>query len=255
MLNNYLTKLFGLEGKTALVIGGSGHLGREMVKGLTKTGVRVAIASDDQESLDKFESSTSCLAIKLDVREKGELEAALEQIQKEFGRLDILINAAGCNAPTSFLEISLEEWRSIIDVNLTGTMLSCQVFGSAMVKKKMGSIINISSVSAGPPLSKAFSYSVAKAGIKNLTQNLAREWAPYHVRVNTLRPGFFPTEWSMKNFIDKDREQAIFNHTPMKRYGKPSELVGAVLWLASDAASFVTGSEIIVDGGFMCKTI
>jgi NAD(P)-dependent dehydrogenase (short-subunit alcohol dehydrogenase family) len=96
---------------------------------------------------------------------------------------------------------------------------------------------------------------VAKAGIKNLTQNLAREWAPYNVRVNALRPGFFPTEWSMKNFISPEREKAILRHTPMGRYGKPEELIGAVLWLASDASSFVTGAEISVDGGFTCMTI
>jgi len=124
-----------------------------------------------------------------------------------------------------------------------------------MVSRKKGSIINMSSASSGPPLSKAFTYSVAKAGINNLTQNLAREWATKGVRVNALRPGFFPTAWSMKHFIDKKREAAILGHTPMGRYGKPEELVGAVLWLSSDAASFVTGAEICVDGGFTGMTI
>ena len=124
-----------------------------------------------------------------------------------------------------------------------------------MLKQGNGSIINISSASAGPPLSKAFAYSVAKAGIKNLTQNLAREWAKKGVRVNALRPGFFPTEWSKKHFITQDREQAILGHTAMGRYGKPEELVGAVIWLASDAASFVTGAEIAVDGGFSAMSI
>jgi len=104
-------------------------------------------------------------------------------------------------------------------------------------------------------LSKAFTYSVAKAGIRNLTQNLGREWASFNVRVNALRSGFFPTEWSMKHFIDPDRKQAILGHTPMGRFGKPEELVGAVLWLASDASGFVTGSEVAVDGGFTCMTI
>ena len=118
-------------------------------------------------------------------------------------------------------------------------------------KKLLGN----SSASSGPPLSKAFTYSVAKAGIKNLTQNIAREWATQGVRVNVIRPGFFPTEWSIKNFITPEREQAILGHTAMARYGKPEELLGAVLWLASDAASFVTGAEIAVDGGFSCMTI
>ncbi|MFH0887308.1 MAG: SDR family oxidoreductase, partial [bacterium] len=165
------------------------------------------------------------------------------------------INGAGINAPTPFMEISLEEWNKIIEVNLTGTMLGCQVFGAHMLKNKKGSIINISSASAGPPLSKAFTYSVTKAGVRNLTQNLAREWATSGVRVNALRPGFFPTEWSKKHFIDPAREKAILGHTAMGRYGEPKELVGAVLWLASDAASFVTGAEITVDGGFTAMTI
>ena len=124
-----------------------------------------------------------------------------------------------------------------------------------MVDKRSGSIINVSSASAGPPLSKAFSYSVAKAGIKNLTQNLAREWATMGVRVNAIRPGFFPTEWNRKNFITPEREIAILGHTPMGRYGEPDELLGAILWLASDASGFVTGSEVTVDGGFSCMTI
>ena len=124
-----------------------------------------------------------------------------------------------------------------------------------MVKQKRGSIINFTSVSAGPPLSKAFVYSAAKAGVANLTQNLAREWAPYNVRVNALKPGFFPTEWSMKHFIDEKRKSRILAHTPMGQFGKPEELIGAALWLASDAASFVTGSIVTVDGGFTAMTI
>ena len=134
-------------------------------------------------------------------------------------------------------------------------MFACQIFGKLMIKNKKGSIINISSASSGPPLSKAFIYSAAKSGIKNLTQNLAREFAQYNVRVNAIRPGFFPTEWSKKNFIDKKREKSILNHTPMKRYGLPKELVGAILWLSSDSSSFVTGAEIPVDGGFTSMTI
>ena len=113
----------------------------------------------------------------------------------------------------------------------------------------------MSSASAGPPLSKAFTYSVAKAGIRSLTQNLGREWGTAGVRVNALRPGFFPTQWSREHFIDADREAAILGHTPMARYGEPEELTGAALWLASDASKFVTGTEVTVDGGFTCMTI
>ena len=124
-----------------------------------------------------------------------------------------------------------------------------------MLKNGKGSIINISSASAGPPLSKAFTYSVAKAGIKNLTQNLAREWGTKGVRVNAIRPGFFPTDWNLKNFIDNKRKKEFLALTPMNRFGNPDELTGAILWLSSDASGFVTGSEVSVDGGFSCMTI
>ena len=124
-----------------------------------------------------------------------------------------------------------------------------------MLKNFGGSIINISSASADPALSKAFAYSAAKAGIRNLTQNLGREWGGKGVRVNAIRPGFFPTEWNRKNFITPERENSILAHTPMKRFGEPSELIGAAIYLASTASSFVTGSELIVDGGFSAMTI
>ena len=195
------------------------------------------------------------IAHALDVRESKSFERALDTTLKAFGRLDCVVNGAGVNAPTPFFEISLEEWNNILSVQLTGTLLSCQVLGKYLIAQGKGSIVNISSASSGPPLSKAFTYSVAKAGVKNLTQNLAREWGTRGVRVNALRPGFFPTEWSMKNFITPDREAAILGHTAMRRYGRPEELVGAVLWLFSDAASFVTGAEIAVDGGFTAMTI
>ena len=124
-----------------------------------------------------------------------------------------------------------------------------------LTTNRHGSIINISSASADPALSKAFAYSAAKAGIKNLTQNLGREWGKSGVRVNAIRPGFFPTEWNRKNFITPDREKAILNHTPMGRFGNTEELIGAAIYLASSASSFVTGSELVVDGGFSAMTI
>ena len=153
------------------------------------------------------------------------------------------------------IEIIEKEWDSIMDSQIKGTFLGCQVYGEYMLKEGKGNIINISSASAGPPLSKAFTYSAAKAAIKNLTQNLGREWGTKGVRVNAIRPGFFPTEWNLKNFIDEDRKKAILSHTPMKRFGTPNELTGAILWLASDASGFVTGAEITVDGGYSCMTI
>ena len=133
----------------------------------------------------------------IDVAEKDQHIQVLNSIVSRFGKVDVLVNGAGINSPTPFFDISLEQWRSVIDSQLTGTFLGCQVFGEHMVANQSGSIINISSASAGPPLSKAFAYSVSKAGILNLTQNLGREWGQQGVRVNAIRPGFFPTEWNV----------------------------------------------------------
>lgn len=259
-MSEYLSKLFGVQGKVAAVIGGGGFLCSEMACGLASAGAAVAVLDKDKERLDAVterirRSGGEAVGVYLDVALKESHEQARDAILKRFSRIDILINGAGINAPTPFFDITLDEWHAIMDAHCTGTFLACQVFGEHMVAKKGGSVINMSSASSGPPLSKAFTYSVAKAGIKNLTQNLAREWAPFNVRVNALKPGFFPTEWSRKNFITPERERAILGHTPMNRYGRPEELVGAVLWLSSDSSSFVTGSEITVDGGFSAMTI
>ncbi len=257
---SYLEQLFNLNEKVAAVIGAGGHLCSEMARSLAKAGVHVAVIDrkpeDAKKTVDQIILAEGIAEpFELEVTDRDNHIHVLEGILDSFGDLDILINGAGINAPTPFFDISLDEWHSIIEVHTTGTFLGCQIFGKYMVENKKGSIINMSSASAGPPLSKAFTYSVAKAGIKNLTQNLAREWAPYNVRVNALRPGFFPTEWSTKHFIDEERNDAILGHTPMKRYGRPEELTGAVLWLCSDASTFVTGAEITIDGGFSAMTI
>ncbi|RQV96578.1 SDR family oxidoreductase [bacterium] len=259
-MSGYLTELFKLNGKVAAITGGGGFLCSEMAYALAKCGISVAILDMREEKAVAVSNAVrsfggNAFPMAMDVTKREDHRKAFERIISEFGDIDILINGAGINASTPFFDIPLEEWHAILNSHITGTFMACQVFGRYMVEKKKGSIINISSASSGPPLSRAFTYSVAKAGIKNLTQNLAREWAPYNVRVNALRPGFFPTEWSMKNFITPEREKAILGHTPMGRYGNPAELIGAVLWLSSDAASFVTGAEIAVDGGFSCMTI
>lgn len=259
-MSEYISDLFNLEGKIAVIIGAGGYLCGEMARGLSAAGVSVVLLDKNLVALERVSKEInayggSSFITQADVTEKNAQEKALKSVLRKYKKVDILINGAGINAPTAFFEITQDEWEAIIKVHLTGTFLACQVFGKQMIKQRRGSIINISSASAGPPLSKAFTYSVAKAGIWNLTQNLAREFACHNVRVNALRPGFFPTDWSKKNFIDSKRRRAILGHTPMKRYGRPEELIGAVVWLASDAASFVTGAEIKVDGGFSCMTI
>jgi NAD(P)-dependent dehydrogenase (short-subunit alcohol dehydrogenase family) len=260
-MNSYLNNLFNLKDKVAVVIGGGGHLCGEMAKGLAHAGCKVAILdlriekAVMIEKILKDQGLKNITSISMDVTKKQEHIDALNKVLNEFGQIDILINGAGINGPTPFFDLSLEEWKTILDSQVTGTFLGCQVFGEYMVNKCSGSIINVSSASAGPPLSKAITYSVAKAGIRNLTQNLGREWGEKGVRVNALRPGFFPTEWNKKNFITPDRHESIMKHTPMNRYGRPEELIGATLWLASDASKFVTGSEVTIDGGFSCMTI
>lgn len=260
MENSYIDKYFNLSGKVVAITGGAGFLCSKMALGFHHAGCKIAVLDSDLENSEKIvtvikDEGGQAIALKMDASKKEDFESCLKNVLDHFRRVDVLINGAGINAPTPILDISEEEWDRIMAVQLKGTLFGCQVFGKQMLGQDGGSIINISSASAGPPLSKAFTYSVAKAGIKNLTQNIAREWATQGVRVNAIRPGFFPTEWSIKNFITPEREQAILGHTAMARYGKPEELLGAVLWLASDAASFVTGAEIAVDGGFSAMTI
>lgn len=244
-----------LRGKTAVVTGGAGHLCSVLAKAMEQSGMRVAVLDPLPRAKVPAERRAGELYLRCDVTSKPQLLRCRQQVLRKFGRVDVLLNGAGTNAPTPFFKISAAEIRKILDVHVTGLIHSCQVFGETMVKQKGGSIINFASVSSGPPLSRAFVYSAAKSGVVSLTQNLAREWAPYRVRVNALKPGFFPTEWSMKHFIDKKRKADILRHTPMRRFGRPEELAGAVLWLASDSAGFVTGSIVTVDGGFTAMTI
>ncbi|MBI4596948.1 MAG: SDR family oxidoreductase [Candidatus Omnitrophica bacterium] len=242
---------FRLRGKIAAIAGGEGQLGSALSRAMAESGMTVYSLDRARAGIRRREVAW----LRCNVTEKRDVIACRTAILKRHGRIDVLLNAAGANAPTPALKITAKEFHRIVDVNLLGTLYGCQVFGETMVKQRCGSIINFSSVSLGPPLSKAFAYSAAKAGVYNLTQNLAREWAPFQVRVNALRPGFFPTAWSLTHFIDRTRRRDILRHTPMGRFGKPEELIGAVLWLASDAASFVTGSLVTVDGGFTAMTI
>lgn len=252
--------MFGLDDRVAVLTGAGGFLVGEIAIALSAAGARVALLDCNLEAAERVATQIRSLGgdplvLEMDVTDKGHWTRCRDDVVDRLGPPDILLNGAGTNAPTPFLDIDPEEWHRILDVHLTGTMLGCQVVGASMVAQGHGVVINVSSASAGPPLSRAFTYSVAKAGIKNLTQNLAREWATAGVRVNVLRPGFFPTEWSKANFLSPERVDAILTHTPMRRFGEPRELVGAVLWLCSPSASFVTGAEIPVDGGFSAMTI
>ena len=209
----YLNKLFNLNGKVAAVTGAGGHLCGEMVKAYARAGCKVAILDLRLEKAKKIEKEINeegfkdTISLEIDVSNKSNFVSVLDIIVEELGNIDIFINGAGINGSTPFIDITEKEWDSIMDSQIKGTFFGCQVIGEHMLKNGKGSIINISSASAGPPLSKAFTYSVAKAGIKNLTQNLAREWGTKGVRVNAIRPGFFPTDWNLKNFIDDKRKK------------------------------------------------
>ena len=189
-----------------------------------------------------------------DTTSKASLEKLLSDLVVKFGKVDILINGAGVNSATPFFDITEEEFEKIITVNLKGLMLACQVFGKHMVERTSGSIINIGSASGLNPLSRVFTYSASKAAVHNISKNLAREWATQGVRVNILVPGFFPAEQNRK-ILNPERVTTIMGKTPMKRFGEAHELVGAALLLASDAGSFITGTELVVDGGFDAMTI
>jgi NAD(P)-dependent dehydrogenase (short-subunit alcohol dehydrogenase family) len=254
-------ELFLLNGDVAVVIGGGGVLAGAMAEGLSAAGAKLAIAGRTQEHADERAHSITAagreaIGIQCDVTKKADLERVLEKVMQRFGRVDVLINAAGVNSATPFFEITEEEWHRILDIDLTGVFLACQVFGKAMVDAgRGGSIINISSASAGPPLSRVFTYGVAKGGVNQITQFLARELAPHNIRVNAILPGFFPAEQNRK-VLTPDRVASILAHTPMKRFGEAEELVGATLYLASKkASSFVTGTILRVDGGFLSMTI
>jgi NAD(P)-dependent dehydrogenase (short-subunit alcohol dehydrogenase family) len=232
-----------------------------MATGLAQAGAEIAIldvSKDAAEARARAIESLGCGAIGVcsDATSKASLEEALAAVLARFGHVDVLLNAAGVNSGTPFFEIGEAEWHRILNIDLTSVFLACQVFGKAMVDAgKGGSIINISSASSGPPLSKVFTYGVAKAGVNQITQFLARELAPNNIRVNAILPGFFPAEQNRKLLTD-ERVASILGHTPMNRFGESSELVGAAVYLASPAASsFVTGSILRVDGGFTAMTI
>jgi NAD(P)-dependent dehydrogenase (short-subunit alcohol dehydrogenase family) len=232
-----------------------------MATGLAQAGADIAILDVSKDGADARARAIEAMGrgaigVPCDATSKTSLEQALSTVLERFGHVDILMNAAGVNSGTPFFEITETEWHRILDIDLTSVFLACQVFGKAMVDAgRGGSIINISSASSGPPLSKVFTYAVAKAGVNQITQFLARDLAPHNIRVNAILPGFFPAEQNRKLLTD-ERVASILGHTPMNRFGESNELVGAAVYLASrEAASFVTGSILRVDGGFTAMTI
>lgn len=268
------TALFNLEGETAVVIGGTGVLGGAMADALARAGARVAIvgrnAKHGEDAVSRIVVAGGIATFhSADARDPDSLLRVRGEVKSELGAASILINAAGGNRPDAtlppgaeFTKLPLAAWQEVFDLNLVGgALLPCQIFGEAMLDTGSGSIINIASLSGMTPLSRVVAYSAAKAAVISLTQFLAREWATRGVRVNSLSPGFFPAEQNKALLMQQDgtyteRGAQIIGHTPMARFGSAEELAGAVIWLASArASSFVTGQNIVVDGGFSATTI
>ena len=250
--------LFSLHGRTAVIIGGTGELCGAIAEGFAAAGAHVVLVGRDAAKAEarlariKAGGGTGEFAA-CEATDKAALTALRDRLLGR-GTVDILVNGAGVNSPTPFLEITEAEVDRILAVNVKSVILGCQVFGEAMFKAGRGTVINLGSESALTPLSRVFTYSASKAAVHNLSKNLAREWAPKGVRVNTLVPGFFPAEQNRK-VLSPDRVASILAKTPMGRFGEPGELIGAALLLASDAGRFITGSELVVDGGFAAMSI
>lgn len=261
MNDNYLNELFSLEGRTALVIGGTGELCGAMAEGLARADAEVVLVGRSEEKaaarLERIrEAGGNGYFVSADVTTQESLSRLRDTVLERSGKIDILVNGAGVNAATPFLDIPEDEYDRIFQVNLKSVVLACQVFGSYFLDRDQpASIINIGSMSGVTPLSRVFTYSMTKAAVHNLSKNLAREWATKGIRVNTIVPGFFPAEQNRK-VLTPERVDSIMGHTPMKRFGEAGELIGATLLLASEkAGSFMTGTEIVVDGGFAAMSI
>ncbi|MBN1395516.1 MAG: SDR family oxidoreductase [Pirellulales bacterium] len=255
MSAKYLEELFGLKGQTAVVIGGAGVLGGALGEGLARAGAHVIVGDLTEEgckarvkALEEVGGKAGFCTV--EVTKRDSLENLLAEAVKQTGQVNILVNCAGVNAGSTFLDASEADWDRVMAINLKAVFQACQVFGRHMISSGGGSIVNIGSVTSHLPLSRVFAYSASKAGVLNLTRNVAQEFATFGVRVNAICPGFFPAEQN-RLLLDAERIDNIIRNTPMRRFGEPEELIGALLLLVSPkAGSFVTGAAINVDGGF-----
>ncbi len=267
--SDYTQQLFSIEGKVAVVTGSTGVLGGMMARGLAQAGVKVAILGRRREKAEQVAQEIvtaggTAIATPADVLDKSQLEAARDQVLAQWGTIDILVNAAGGTTPEAtvspdktIFDMQLDPMKYVIDLNLIGTLLPAQVFGEVMANKKLGCIVNISSMNAQRALTRSVAYGASKAALDNLTKFLAVELALKFgegMRVNAIAPGFFIAEQNHALLLNPDdtltaRGQKIIDHTPAGRFGKPEDLVGALIWLCSPSARFVNGAVIMVDGG------
>lgn len=249
-----------LTGRTAVVVGATSGIGRAIALGLADagadvvpTGRRAQLAKEAARDVEA--RGRRSLAITADVSDTNSMETLADAVIEKFGKVDILVNAAGRTVRRPTLDVSDAEWNEILDTNLTGMLRACRVFGRHMIERRYGRIINIGSLTSVVALYEVTAYGVSKAGVAALTKSLAVEWAPHGVCVNAILPGVFRTALNEGLLDGTDRGRELLTRTPMRRFGQPEEVAGAAVFLASEAASFVTGHLLAVDGGFLASGV
>jgi NAD(P)-dependent dehydrogenase (short-subunit alcohol dehydrogenase family) len=254
-----MSSLFNLEGKCAVVLGGTSGIGRAIALGLARAGADVVASARTLESVEEVAGEIEVagrrtMRVTSDVGDRDSLETLRARIEGELGPVSILINSAGMTQRVPTLDCSEDLWARIMDINLNGTLRACQVFGRGMVERGHGRIVNIASLSTFVAFMEVAPYGASKAAVGALTKSLAVEWAPHGVMVNAIAPGIFPTALNSA-IIDSPRGRELMLRTPMRRFGNVEELVGTAIFLASDAASFITGEIVTVDGGYMASGV
>ncbi|MCA1626512.1 MAG: glucose 1-dehydrogenase [Acidobacteria bacterium] len=253
-------KFIDITGRIAVVVGGTSGLGRAIALGLAQAGANVVpagrraeLVASVCEEVEKLGRETVRCAV--DVTERESIDELREAVIKRFGRVDILVNAAGRTARTPTAEVGEEEWEAIMDTNLTGMLRACQSFYEPLKRSGRGRIINVASLSSFVAFHEVAAYGASKAGVLALTKSLGAEWARDRISVNAIAPGVFRTALNEKLLDETERGRELLMRTPMRRFGRPEELIGASLFLASDAVSFITGQTITVDGGFLASGV